>query len=80
MKKATINSKTFAYIFQDHEELLAKLASSLTRDDYKVFSNNITSDPLNPKKLKYVIKMPDDNTIKIINTKNKTMKIFKLKK
>ena len=80
MGRATINSNTFITFFKDREDLLARLAASLTRCDYKIFANNITSDPLNEKKVEYVMKMPDDNTIKLINTKNKDVKVFKLKK
>ena len=67
MGRATINSNTFITFFKDREDLLARLAASLTRCDYKIFANNITSDPLNEKKVEYVMKMPDDNTIKLIN-------------
>lgn len=80
MGRATINSNTFITFFKDREDLLARLAASLTRCDYKIFANNITSDPLNEKKVEYVMKMPDDNTIKLINTKNKDVRVFKLKK
>lgn len=80
MGRATINSSTFITFFKDREDLLARLAASLTRCDYKIFANNITSDPLNEKKVGYVMKMPDDNTIKLINTKNKDVRVFKLKK
>lgn len=80
MGRATINSSTFITFFKDREDLLARLAASLTRCDYKIFANNITSDPLNEKKVEYVMKMPDDNTIKLINTKNKDVRVFKLKK
>ena len=73
-----INSKED--IFKDKEDLLARLASSLTRNDYEIFKNNITSDDNNPKKFEYIIKMPNDNTIKLINTKTKEIKIFKLDK
>ena len=80
MGRATINSNTFITFFKDREDLLARLAASLTRCDYKIFANNITSDPLNEKKVEYVMKMLDDNTIKLINTKNKDVRVFKLKK
>ena len=80
MGRATINSNTFITFFKNREDLLARLAASLTRCDYKIFANNITSDPLNEKKVEYVMKMPDDNTIKLINTKNKDVRVFKLKK
>ena len=80
MGRATINSNTFITFFKDREDLLARLAASLTRCDYKIFANNITSDPLNEKKVEYVMKMPDDNTIKLINTENNTVEVFKLKK
>lgn len=80
MKRSTINSNTFLNIFKDKEDLLARLASSLTRNDYEIFKNNITSDDNNPKKFEYIIKMPNDNTIKLINTKTKEIKIFKLDK
>ena len=80
MGRATINSSTFITFFKDREDLLARLAASLTRCDYKIFANNITSDPLNEKKVEYVMKMLDDNTIKLINTKNKDVRVFKLKK
>ena len=80
MGRATINSNTFITFFKDREDLLARLAASLTRCDYKIFANNITNDPLNEKKVEYVMKMPDDNTIKLINTKNKDVRVFKLKK
>lgn len=80
MGRATINSNTFITFFKDREDLLARLAASLTRCDYKIFANNITSDPLNKKNVEYVMKMPDDNTIKLINTKNKDVRVFKLKK
>ena len=49
MGRATINSNTFITFFKDREDLLARLAASLTRCDYKIFANNITSDPLNKK-------------------------------
>ncbi len=80
MGRATINSNTFITLFKEREDLLARLAASLTRCDYKIFANNITSDPLNKNKVKYLMKMPDDNTIKLINTENNTVEVFKLKK
>ena len=46
MGRATINSNTFITFFKDREDLLARLAASLTRCDYKIFANNIENKKL----------------------------------
>lgn len=69
MKRAIINSSTFKKIFKDNEELLAMMASSLTQTDLEKFQNNITCNEDNPNNCDYLIDMPDDNTITIINRK-----------
>ena len=77
---ATINNKTFSIIFSDKEELLEELASSLTRENRKLFKNNITCNVNNPENKDYIISMPDNNTIKIVNVKINEVRIFKLVK
>lgn len=80
MNRQTINSDTFSKIFAKKGDLLANMASSLTRLNYDTFKNNITCNINNPDKLDYIIIMPDDNTIKLINTKTNKKIIYKLKK
>ena len=80
MNRQTINSDTFSKIFADKEDLLANMATSLTRLSYSTFKNNITCNLSNPNNLDYIISMPDDNTIKLINTKTNKKIIYKLKK
>ena len=64
----------------DKEDLLEELASSLTREDIKLFRNNITCNISNPNNMDYVISMPDNNTIKIVNVKLNKARVFKLEK
>lgn len=68
--RAIINSDTFYEIFKDKEEVLAMMVASLTRIDRDKLENNITSDINNPKKLDYVVWMPEDYILKIKNFKS----------
>ena len=67
---STINKETFNKIFNNKEDILAMMASSLTRKNINIFKNNITCDPDNKNNKQYIIWMPEDNIIKIKNTKN----------
>lgn len=79
MNRSIINKDTFEKIFCNQEELLARMASSLTRLDYDIFNNNITCNLDNLKKVDYIISMPDDDIIKIINVKTNEKIIINLK-
>lgn len=67
---STINKETFNKIFNNREDILAMMASSLTRKNINIFKNNITCDLDNRNNKQYIIWMPEDNIIKIKNTKN----------
>lgn len=78
MGRSIINSDTFQKIFINKEDLLASMVSSLTEIDYKMLKNNITCDSKNPNKFNYVIRMPKDYILEILNTKNKKKIIINL--
>lgn len=80
MTRAIINSDSFKKIFDNKETLLAQMASSLTKIEYNNFKDNITCNIKNPYNLDYIISMPDDDTIKIVNTKTREKFIINLKK
>ncbi len=79
-ERPTINSDTFSKIFKNKKDLLAQLASSLTHKNINTYLNNITTDITNKEKLKYIITMPNDNTIIITNTINNKETIINLNK
>lgn len=79
-KRAIINSDTFDNIFKNKENLLAEMAASLTKEKKNKYQNQITSNKKNPKNLRYIITMPDDETVKIKDTHNKKNIIINLKK
>ena len=79
-KRATINSNTFEKIFNNKENLLSEMATSLTKEKTNIYQNQITSNKNNPKKLRYIITMPNDETIIIKDTYKKENIIINLKK
>ena len=79
-KRATINSDTFEKIFNNKENLLSEMATSLTKEKTNIYQNQITSNKNNPQKLRYIITMPNDETIIIKDTYKKENIIINLKK
>ena len=55
---STINKETFNKIFNNKEDILAMMASSLTRKNINIFKNNITCDLDNKNNKQYIIWMP----------------------
>ncbi len=77
-ERPTINSDTFEKIFINKEKDLELMASSLTKENINKYKNNITSNPNH--KLKYLITMPNDNTLTITNTETNEKININLKK
>ena len=78
--RQTINSDSFQTIFKNKPNLLAQLASSLTRKDINIYLNNITADINNKDKLQYIVTMPKDKIILIKDTYNNKEITINLKK
>lgn len=78
--RATINSNTFYDIFKDKDDVLEMMVTSLSNINIKKVKNNITCNINNPKKLDYVIWMPEDNVLKIKNIKNNEILTINLNK
>jgi predicted methyltransferase len=78
--RATINSNTFYDIFKDKDDILEMMVTSLSNINIKKVKNNITCNINNPKKLDYVIWMPEDNVLKIKNIKNNEILTINLNK
>ena len=78
--RSIINSDTFEKIFKDNEDILANMAASLTKNKINKYKNNITSNKNNPKELRYIITMPNDELIEIKDTYTKKNIIINLKK
>ena len=79
MGRSIINSDTFEKIFINKKDLLASLVSSLTEIDYKKLKNNITCDSKNPNNFNYVVRMPKDYILEILDTKKGRKIVINLK-
>ena len=75
-----INSDTFEKIFKDKEDILADMAAALTRNKKSKFKNKINCKKNNPKKLRYIITMSNDERIEIKDTYSKDNIVIILKK
>lgn len=78
--RPVINADTFERIFSDNEDVLAKMAASISKLKYEDLENNITCNVNNYKNVRYIMTMPDDDLFVIKDLKENDDILIYLKK